>query len=122
MRAIDSTSRSSTTLLVMIMRAGPMRIARPIWSGAIIATLPTEELDLLFLNKQTDRIYIGTKRGLVQCLREPRNEFPLLHQDEAAKADEAAKPKAPDAVKDGENPFGAEPKKDDKKGDNPFGL
>ena len=91
-------------------------------SGAIIATLPTEELDLLFLNKQTDRIYIGTKRGLVQCLREPRNEFPLLHQDEAAKADEAAKPKAPDAVKDGENPFGAEPKKDDKKGDNPFGL
>jgi outer membrane protein assembly factor BamB len=90
-------------------------------SGALISTLPTEELDMLFINKLTDRIYIGTKRGLIQCLREPRNEFPLLHQDEAAKAEEDGKEVAPDTVKEGENPFDAAPAKDEKD-ENPFGA
>lgn len=90
-------------------------------SGAVISSLPTEELDLIFLNALTDRIYIGTRRGLIQCLREPRNKFPVLHQDEAteAAAKEAEAKAAPDAVKDGENPFAPMPKKTE---DNPFGL
>ena len=48
-------------------------------SGGRIATLATEQLDLFIPNYQTDRIYVGTKTGLIQCFREAELERALIY-------------------------------------------
>jgi outer membrane protein assembly factor BamB len=59
-------------------------------TGSLIGSLPTETMDLAFVNQQTDRIFIGTTRGTIQCLREVQHKWPHLHIDLAEKE---AKPK-----------------------------
>jgi hypothetical protein len=48
-------------------------------SGALIGTLPAQSLDLHVMNVQTDRILIGTNTGMLQCLRETGNYWPVVH-------------------------------------------
>ncbi|MEQ8790996.1 MAG: PQQ-binding-like beta-propeller repeat protein [Pirellulaceae bacterium] len=48
-------------------------------NGGRIASLPTEQLDFLITNHATDRIYVGTKSGLLQCLHEPQLARPLVY-------------------------------------------
>ena len=48
-------------------------------SGRLLGTIPAEGLDFAFINKQTDRIIIGTSHGLIQCLHESRQPWPLIH-------------------------------------------
>ena len=48
-------------------------------TGGRILTAAARSIDLTLLNDKTDRIYIGSKSGLIQCLREPGLEYPLLH-------------------------------------------
>jgi outer membrane protein assembly factor BamB len=102
-------------------------------TGGRIASLGTELLDLFFVNELTDRIYVGTKTGLVECLRETARSWPLVHvgvkepgeaepaegpAEEGAepgpngeKAPPKAKPEAPPAKKKpagkADDPFGA---------------
>jgi outer membrane protein assembly factor BamB len=71
-------------------------------SGSLIGSLPTESLDLTFVNQQTDRIFIGTTEGTLQCLREIERKWPHLHIDLAEKEAEA-KPRKK-AVKPQEEP------------------
>ena len=44
-----------------------------------LGSLSTEFDDLPYLNKETDRIIVGTSRGLLQCFREKQQDFPLVH-------------------------------------------
>lgn len=48
-------------------------------SGARLDTIPTHGLDIKFLNTQTDRIYLATATGLIQCLHEVELAEPILH-------------------------------------------
>lgn len=48
-------------------------------AGTRIGTLPIEVGDLEIPNSLTDRIFIASRTGLVQCLHEPQNHFPVLH-------------------------------------------
>lgn len=85
----------------------------------------TELLDIFYPNLQTDRIIVGSKMGVIQCLRETQMEWPLVHaglaevekkerpkikQEGLDQAAPKPKPKQPAAGQ--QNPFG---------GANPFG-
>ncbi len=98
-------------------------------NGNRLATFHTEELDLTFTNQYSDRLFIGTTRGLLQCVHEISREWPELHlgfeEDlEQAKPAEAgaaaAQPQEP-ADPFGGDPFGA-PKKGAGADDDPFGA
>ncbi len=104
-------------------------------TGGRIAILQTDGLNLMPVNYQTDRIYIGTKNGNLQCLREIDKKWPTAHMLElelsAAKEvemgkGETGKPLDPAAGGDTKNPFeGGDPGKDpfggDDAGKDPFG-
>lgn len=65
-------------------------------TGSRLGSLDARRNDRPLLNAQTDRIFLGTSTGLVQCLRETNLPFPVLHyRFEAAKAKEPAKTPAP---------------------------
>lgn len=59
-------------------------------SGGRIGMLPTEMYDMPFTNYFTDRIYLATRSGIVQCVREIGAEWPLAH---SGAVEEAKKPK-----------------------------
>lgn len=69
---------------------------------ALLDFLPTELLPQKLLNTETDRLYLATDRGLVQCLHEIEQSQPLVHdqdrklkkKEEAEKPPAARKPKA----------------------------
>ena len=69
-------------------------------SGSRVASIPLSDHDLVLQNDQSDRIYIGSTRGVLQCLRELGNKNPSFHA--SLTEDEAAKP-APG----GQDPFKA---------------
>ena len=88
-------------------------------NGARLGTLATEYLPIKVLNDETDRIYLGTKSGMIQCLREIELAEPFVHgtvgppldtPEEPAAGDgkpAAEKPQTPAA--NDNNPFGDEP-------------
>ncbi len=109
-------------------------------TGGRIATMGMDLLDVHYPNLETDRIIVGTKAGVIQCLRETQLQWPLIHVDlaeaEKLKQEEieqehlpstlpkvqpgGPKPKAgvdpfgtPIGGQGGQNPFGG--------GANPFG-
>ena len=101
-------------------------------SGSRVGSLPAEELDLRVVNTLTDRIYVGTKMGTLQCLHEITAPQPLIHVSSGAAPikpkkqlkQDVVKPKAGD--KDVGDPFGGDEPKDGEKmekpdGENPFG-
>jgi outer membrane protein assembly factor BamB len=105
-------------------------------NGSRIGALDTHSIDVPFVNKETDRLVLANRRGMIQCLREIQNEFPVIHvslatPEESAQKTPAKTPKPAEAAPadPGDNPFGetapaAEEKpaaKDEKKVDDPFG-
>ena len=48
-------------------------------SGARIGIMPIDGLNMRLINSQSDRIYLGTKTGLLQCLRETELKQPLAY-------------------------------------------
>ena len=92
--------------------------------GTPLRTVPMQSVDFTFLNAMTDRMYIGTKDGLLQCVRELNQIFPVVHTkaSESAVADAAAADvnAADDQPK--ENPFAPKPAPMPNAGNaNPFG-
>ncbi|MCB9939368.1 MAG: PQQ-binding-like beta-propeller repeat protein [Planctomycetaceae bacterium] len=86
-------------------------------TGGRVGELPTEQLDVRMVNFQTDRIFLGTSSGMIQCLREVDAEWPTIRsggleekpKDEkgsAAKEEDAAAEEEPDAAP-AADPFGA---------------
>lgn len=84
-------------------------------SGGRVAVLPFQSLDMKLVNGQTDRIYLGTSTGLIQCLHETQLEYPVFHagvgelQKPKQIKPKVAKPADAGGVKPAkeENPFGA---------------
>jgi hypothetical protein len=111
---------ASGTRLYTVDQGARLRVIDP-QNGATLGSASIDSLDFLYTNDQTDRIFIGTRKGLIQCLHEPGNGWPRLHAGvgEASQEEEEAKPGAkkpatpePPAAGPEANPFG---------GDNPFG-
>jgi hypothetical protein len=86
-------------------RAGQIRILDAA-SGATVDGVYASDLPIKFRNLWTDRIYLATPGGLVQCLRETAQVEPIRHrkQIESPQAEAAA----------GEEFVPAEPAKADK--------
>ena len=61
-------------------------------TGSRIATLNTDLLDLYYTNLRTDRIFVGSKTGVIQCLREAQMDWPLVHAGLEKPEDEEKKP------------------------------
>lgn len=81
-------------------------------TGGRIGSMNVGTLDFFFINSLTDRIYLGTRSGSLQCLRESDAEFPLVHHQRAPLDQEpepAGIPEEPAAPADptelDENPF-----------------
>ncbi len=104
-------------------------------NGARIGELPTERLDFGFVNVQTDRIFVGSKSGSIQCFRQTELEFPIVHsgpgvelsassEEESPEDEGGAKPAAEKTKDDpfgGDDPFGNDAGGDDASDDDPFG-
>lgn len=63
-------------------------------TGERVDSLPAAELSLKLVNSQTDRLYLASPTGLVQCFHEIGVDQPLRYDLERKKAEEAAKPVA----------------------------
>jgi outer membrane protein assembly factor BamB len=57
-------------------------------SGGRLGILATEQLDLFIPNHLTDRVYLGTKTGLLQCLRGLNLERPIVYAGPGSEAQE----------------------------------
>ena len=104
-------------------------------TGSRLGTLATYSLDLPYMNQETDRILLANSRGMVQCLREISQEFPLIHIGLSKQEDKPVTiPKKPAKTEDSKpadapvDPFGVETKSDakpavkpEKNPDDPFG-
>ena len=91
-------------------------------SGARLGTLATENLPLKVLNLETDRIYLGTRTGMIQCLHEMELSEPFVHGGFGAPLDAAEEPAEGDADKPkDEKPKQAEPKAPAADDTDPFG-
>lgn len=89
-------------------------------TGGRIALMGTNLLDVFYCNTQTDRIIVGTKTGVLQCLRESELQWPLVHVN-LAEVEEQRRPEikqegleAKPKPKPSEVPAGDEP--------DPFGV
>jgi hypothetical protein len=103
-------------------------------SGVRLDTIPLRGMDIKLINSQTDRIYLASKRGLLQCLHELELAQPLRHnlppepvaEQPGAEEEPAAEPAADDAPADAADPFATPPADDANPfaapaaGDNPF--
>ena len=93
-------------------------------TGNVRGHLPIEITDQLFVNNQTDRIYIGGRSGVLQCLRELGTDWPTIHiAGEEVVVPPKAAPKKPASGGEGGpiDPFAGEDEA--KKPDtNPFGT
>ncbi len=62
--------------------------------------MPTELLPIKLLNTETDRLYLATDTGLVQCLHEIEQVKPILHgEDRKVKKVEEPEKRLPTARK-----------------------
>lgn len=80
-------------------------------TGGRIDTIPIENLDLAVTNTMTDRIYIGTRTGTIQCLHEPHLEVPQVHRISSEGLEGAAEvvQEGLDEAGDVEQPAGDDP-------------
>jgi DNA-binding beta-propeller fold protein YncE len=109
-------------------------------TGSRLDTLPLPEIKLKLINQQTDRIYLASDNGVIQCLHEIGLEKPVLHippplekkgvketkqkgMDETAEAtdEDAPKGKKPAAKKPADDAEEAEEGDAMKAEDDPFG-
>lgn len=83
-------------------------------TGGRIGSMSTEQLDIQMVNYHTDRIFLGSSNGIIQCMREVGAEWPIIRtggieekaEDEKAAAEDepmADEPVAPPS----DDPFGA---------------
>jgi len=59
---------------------------RDIASGHLLGTIPTRNTDHIFSNAVTDRIYVASAGGVIQCLHSLDARWPTVHAHEAASA------------------------------------
>ena len=80
---------ASNARVYVVNRIGRLRVLSAA-SGAQLDAVPTENVPIKLANTDTDRIYLVSDGGLVQCLREVEQTEPIMHgkdRKEAAKAE-----------------------------------
>jgi outer membrane protein assembly factor BamB len=114
---VRSFVAGSQDRIYCIDNAGRLTIVE-VATGTRIGSLPTETLDLVFVNGQTDRIFLGRNTGTIQCLREIEHEHPIIHPGVVRERTAATRPvrpkkktetaaeKAPEEKPPAANPFG----------------
>jgi hypothetical protein len=114
---------ASKNKIYCISQAGDLLIIDQ-QTGGRVGSIPAQGLDLDLINWRTDRLYLGTKFGVLQCLHDVELEWPLVHVAGESPEEEpppeveqkgladAAKPAAPKE----EDPFGGAAAED------PFGA
>jgi outer membrane protein assembly factor BamB len=83
-------------------------------SGARVDSMPIGQVSSVLANSDTDRIYLVSEGGLIQCLREAEQNVPLMHNKErkdAAKAGLLPPPEPKKEIEKPEKPVHAAPKK-----------
>ena len=100
---------TKTKLLVSDMAGNLRSMDRK--TGGLVATLQTKDFEILAENNLTDRLLIGTKSGVLQCLKEIGADKPMFHipintkkVQLQAKKEESGRVKEPGAAE--EDPFG----------------
>jgi outer membrane protein assembly factor BamB len=82
-------------------------------SGSRLGSLPAAASNVPLLNPQTDRIFLVTSAGFIQCLRETERPWPVVHfqiepQEKAVKRTPTTSGAKPDEKKEqATDPFGA---------------
>ena len=76
---------ASSNRLYALDRLGNLMILN-LETGGSFETVAAGKVDFVVSNPFTDRIYMGTRKGLIQCVREIHQKYPLLHVDETALA------------------------------------
>ena len=61
-------------------------------TGSTLDIIPTGSLPIKISNDQTDRIYLGTEDGLLQCLREVEESKPIVYNQSRIPPPEEIKP------------------------------
>lgn len=61
-------------------------------TGARLDTLPAPDLPIKLINSDTDRLYLATESGLIQCLHELEHPEPLRHGEARWKAAAGGEP------------------------------
>jgi outer membrane protein assembly factor BamB len=61
-------------------------------SAAILSRIGVGEIGFILPNRQTDRLYIATKSGIIQCLREISSPIPHFHGSEILESKAVVKP------------------------------
>jgi len=98
---------------VYVADRGGQLVALDVNTGARVDSLFTSDLPVKFRNVRTDRIYLATPSGLVQCLRETAQTEPLRHRRVAKAASEKA-PQPSAKPKDEKDPFAVPDQEDEK--------
>ncbi len=105
---------ASDTKMYCIDQVGRLVIV-DLKTGGRVATVQLHGLDLKFLNIQTDRIIVGNKRGILQCLHESTLTQPMFHVESKVEMQLAKTNKPAAGPGDGADPAGGD-------GANPFGA
>jgi len=68
-------------------------------NGALLDSLPTSAMPIKISNGQTDRIYLASEGGIIQCLREVEQTNPIVHNESRKPPLDDDQPKAPPKLK-----------------------
>lgn len=100
-------------------------------TGGRLGAIQLADVDFAYTNTMSDRVYLGTKAGVLQCLRESKQKYPLLYANMTRKApppEGTQKPAATGATTTKEepateeDPFGAGAAKPAATEEDPFGA
>jgi hypothetical protein len=89
-------------------------------SGRQTSSIPVGDIALVLTNYESDRIYVASAQGLVQCVRDISSPRPIFHSSEFDTSVMVDGKKKPMAKSKEEDPFGDEEDPFDDGGD-PFG-
>ena len=63
-------------------------------NGATLDSLPTSTMPIKISNGQTDRIYLATEGGIIQCLREVEQVNPIVYNESRKPSPDEDRPKS----------------------------
>ncbi|HEV3025687.1 MAG TPA: PQQ-binding-like beta-propeller repeat protein [Pirellulales bacterium] len=121
LKGIERFVAASQTKLYVVDLVGRLQIL-DVATGARLGAMPMEYLSLKIVNTQSDRIYLGSPTGMIQCLHERELVDPIRHfipepvsEDDERGKKGGTKPARgdmqdrPDMPADDDNPFAAKP-------------
>lgn len=100
---IDKLLSATEARLYCVTKTGTLAVIDAV-TGRRLQTMRSAVPDLQIYNRQTDRVFLGSRDGLIQCLRESGRQWPAIHVDLA----EAAPAEPPPQQQPQEDPAASE--------------